>query len=96
MKAQLRIIAEERNAITKEERQNMERLLITISGSIHKDLPLLFEETLKRELATATSKLSSAVKACIVETIPKELAGSTFQVQTAQSAFSCIMNTLPD
>lgn len=81
MHAQLRIVAEERNAITKEERQNMERLLITISGSIHKDLPQLFEETLHQEMAGATASLAGAVKASITEVMPKDLLGSGFQVR---------------
>lgn len=87
MKAQLRIIAEERTAITKEERQNMERLLITISGSIHKDLPLLFEDTLKKEMAGATNKLSSAVKSSIAEVMPRELMGTSFQVSSSLETY---------
>ena len=80
MKTQLRIVAEERNAITKEERQNMEKLLITISGSLHKDMPLLFEDVLKREFAAITSKLSAAVRSSIAEVMPKEMVGTSFQV----------------
>ena len=80
MKQQHKLIAEERSAITKEERQNMERLLITISSSIHKDLPLLFEDTLRKEFSNASTRLSAAVRASVAESLPKEIVGTSFQV----------------
>lgn len=89
MKAQLKVIAEERNAITKEERQNMEKLLITISSSIHKDLPTFFEDSLRKEFATANGKLATAVRTSVVEALPKEIAGSSFQVRSIKQAGIC-------
>ena len=80
MKQHHKLIAEERSAITKEERQNMERLLITISSSIHKDLPLLFEDTLRKEFSNASTRLSAAVRASVAESLPKEIVGTSFQV----------------
>ena len=82
MKQQHKLIAEERSAITKEERQNMERLLITISSSIHKDLPLLFEDTLRKEFSNASTRLSAAVRASVAESLPKEIVGTSFQVRS--------------
>ena len=83
MKQQHKLIAEERSAITKEERQNMERLLITISSSIHKDLPLLFEDTLRKEFSNASTRLSAAVRASVAESLPKEIVGTSFQVPSS-------------
>lgn len=58
----------------------MERLLITISSTIHKDLPHLFEDTLKTEISSLSTKLGQVVKTSVVEVLPKEFVGTNFQV----------------
>lgn len=80
VKSQLRTVADERKALIAEERQNLEKLLVAISGSINRDLPLRIEDILKREVATVATQVGASVGAALSEALPRELAGGSLQV----------------
>ena len=79
-KSHLQTIAEERKALIAAERQNLEKLLVAISGSINRDLPLRIEDILKREVANVASQISSSVGSSLSEALHRELSSGALQV----------------
>lgn len=79
-KSQLKTIADERKALIVEERQNLEKLLVAISGSINRDLPQRIEEILKREVGAVARQAGMSVAAALSEALPRELASGSLQV----------------
>lgn len=89
LKFHMKLIADERKALIAEERQNLEKLLVTISASINRDLPQRLEDTLVRELGSISHHVGPAVHAALAESLPRELAGPALQVRSLPSMQKC-------
>ncbi|KAK9810077.1 hypothetical protein WJX72_004410 [[Myrmecia] bisecta] len=76
VREQKAVVEKERKALVAEERANMEKLLVAISASINRDLPLRIEDIIKREVSGG---VGAAVQAALRETLPKELLGGALQ-----------------
>jgi hypothetical protein len=96
LKAQLKVVTEERKALVEQERQSIEKLITTISATINRDLPKRIEEILVREVTGLSQAVGNAVETAITRTLSKELVKISVRVTTSVSTIKPLSLSVAD